>query len=494
MGETGFLNLPRELRDIIYKYYVLENGGYHFNYESGKLRAADRPVDLSLMYTCTTIASEMHGLALGSNIITFSTHFSESENLKAGRQNLLMNDHVRAQEYIIALTTSQDTLRIFRTPEVDADLYQKYPRFMQPLDQFEGQMLGAQWDGPGSKYREFLRYALKLLSEQPAFVETFANYRSGEMRPFLLSEFFSTNFDPWAILSEDEIVEIDQVLPAFTRRDLHLGTKHKNFWRRVKWHYSAASMVVHFFKSISHDIRLQIRKVILEEDRPSIACPECHAFGLIPFCLENPQLHVERRLNLWRNVLPTGSIEISRMVYPESESESSDEDTEIDDRIHSSDIGYAFGPWIEEALALPEAGMPFHSFSLVFDGNPNPDQSSEVFDMVKHNAAYQVAADEWFMQNSMEPTVRERKSNGHWRFEAFPQAIKDMIEGKSFIRCNFPLGNALDVKSILDKNEGYDLADWRAKFYRHYQPPYFKTLPPLPDWIDLRLEELLPEE
>lgn len=79
----SFLDLPRELRDIIYHHYVFELDGYHFDYETGKLRASNkRRIDLALEYTCRIVAKEMHHLALESNILHFST--VDIERVKAG--------------------------------------------------------------------------------------------------------------------------------------------------------------------------------------------------------------------------------------------------------------------------------------------------------------------------------------------------------------------------------------------------------------------------
>ena len=77
---VGFLSLPRELRDTIYLYYVIEWNGYHYQYESGKFRTSDgRRIELALMYTCTCVAKEMHHLALNNNVLHFSTVDTELE-------------------------------------------------------------------------------------------------------------------------------------------------------------------------------------------------------------------------------------------------------------------------------------------------------------------------------------------------------------------------------------------------------------------------------
>ena len=81
---TGFLDLPRELRDMIYHHYIFEPDGYHYDYESGKLRTSKKcRIYLALERTCKVVAQEMHHLALGSNVLHFWT--VDTERINAGR-------------------------------------------------------------------------------------------------------------------------------------------------------------------------------------------------------------------------------------------------------------------------------------------------------------------------------------------------------------------------------------------------------------------------
>ncbi|KAB5535347.1 hypothetical protein GE09DRAFT_1291459 [Coniochaeta sp. 2T2.1] len=84
-GQSCLLALPRELRDQIYREYILtDTEGYTYDFEAGKLRTADgSPIDLNLMYTCRLVAAEMAGLALKLQTITFSTIYSEDLRFRA---------------------------------------------------------------------------------------------------------------------------------------------------------------------------------------------------------------------------------------------------------------------------------------------------------------------------------------------------------------------------------------------------------------------------
>ena len=80
-------------------------------------------------------------------------------------------------------------------------------------------------------------------------------------------------------------------------------------------------------------------------------------FGMIPYCVENPALHVQRRVSVWRAVLPAGE---PGDVY------SWVKDDLATLRRHSNSISYhhtciAFKVWIEGAVALSASGMPAKS-------------------------------------------------------------------------------------------------------------------------------------
>ena len=57
------------------------------------------------------------------------------------------------------------------------------------------------------------------------------------------------------------------------------------------------------------------------------------------------------------------------------------------DCIESKMIMRAVCLWIAEAMILPSLGMPNGSFSLVIDGNPTPEASTKVFDIVLRDIA-----------------------------------------------------------------------------------------------------------
>ena len=84
--------LPRELREIIYEYYLIVEGGYAFNPDTDKLTTADNePIDLALSYTCKLAAVEMRNLGLKVNTINFFTVSISSGLLAAANRVRLAN-------------------------------------------------------------------------------------------------------------------------------------------------------------------------------------------------------------------------------------------------------------------------------------------------------------------------------------------------------------------------------------------------------------------
>ena len=132
LRNSAFLDVPREVRDIIYQHCVQEKDGYSFDFGSGKLRASRQPIDLALMYTCKTVAAEIRGLPLGTNTITFSTIYSESLRLRAGRFHKAMVKFANAKWWMLAVIT-RPLAAPLRTPELIAEILQKFPQFERDL-------------------------------------------------------------------------------------------------------------------------------------------------------------------------------------------------------------------------------------------------------------------------------------------------------------------------------------------------------------------------
>ncbi|KLO90375.1 Uncharacterized protein LW93_5837 [Fusarium fujikuroi] len=111
---TGLLGLPLELRDQIYYYYFKADGGYVSDGDK-MLQASGQAVQISLMLTCRSIASETRHLPFTLNTITFSTIY----RLDWRKRALVLNQI--AQYHVQLLLATVLRLRQLLTP----DMYEK---------------------------------------------------------------------------------------------------------------------------------------------------------------------------------------------------------------------------------------------------------------------------------------------------------------------------------------------------------------------------------
>jgi len=87
-AESRLLQLPRELRDEIYRIYLFAGDGYVYDFRAACLRMPDgNPIDLALMRTCQRVHDEMRGLALRLNTVIFSTLYADDLRTRAARWN-----------------------------------------------------------------------------------------------------------------------------------------------------------------------------------------------------------------------------------------------------------------------------------------------------------------------------------------------------------------------------------------------------------------------
>ncbi|KAL6720944.1 hypothetical protein ACLMJK_000044 [Lecanora helva] len=466
------------LRDMIYHYYVFEADGYHFDYNSCKLRAPEnRPINLALMYTCTTVATELQHLALKSIVVHFPTIDSEAERLHAGRfDRFLRNTGDYKDELLMFLDLSVDP------PCMDSDslakISLKYPEFaplLHPNPQWEEPYerqrqrrftvhyasASSSWGQADSLFREFRDYLIELLSKDPDFSDNriYSNRRlSPSCASFARSEHLFFSPDPWSIPTEHERARIS-TLEENPHRD-------NSFWKRVRWRFSATSAAIYFFKFISHTAGLGLRKVVLHEDRLSVAHPESHALGLIPFCSRWQELRVERRVNVWRVLMLAPNFGILEDLYRGYARGTCGDEDDYDIRnffnnVCTTRFSQECAKWITEAYALGSRGMPANSFSLTLDGDSAVDHSSQLFELVKQQAAWQVVR-----------ARLETLAPGHWRTlpniipgsDVFPQAVTDIIKGTSLIRCKFSTGDMYDAQQVLNDNKHIPLDHWYCDY------------------------------
>ncbi|KAF5024612.1 hypothetical protein F66182_3375 [Fusarium sp. NRRL 66182] len=122
---VNLVNLPTEIRLQIYRHYFKAPDGYVYDGTSDKLRTAgdNSPIELSLIYTCRSIANDTRHLPLRINTIHFSTLYREDWRSLAGCFNLVATYH-RVLEADFVLHLAQ-----FMTEDMHSQLHLEHPEF-----------------------------------------------------------------------------------------------------------------------------------------------------------------------------------------------------------------------------------------------------------------------------------------------------------------------------------------------------------------------------
>ncbi|KAK0744514.1 hypothetical protein B0T21DRAFT_280526 [Apiosordaria backusii] len=478
--QATLLLLPGELRNHIYREYLCAGteDGYVYDFEAGKLRTADhQPIELNLMYTCKRIAQEMRGLALSIHTVTFSTLYSRTLRTRAARWAYFVS---RFRGGI-----GWHAVRQAVPPEV--------------IRQVVGE--------------RSLVHAISCLHDRDAPEhEDFENFGP---RPFDwekrggLAAYLAIIKEPWRIPTEDELDTIGACLPTPAHR---APAALRDMWQDHpgKFRFSAAAAAIHFLSSLPANTRKYMRRICLREDRVSVAHPECHIRGLVPYCLENPALRIERRASLWTNLFQACAWGSAGGQFKDP----------FDWPFGLIDwMGHWGGPFgdVDEdlpadhatrpvALWMAEASHPDipDSVSLVLDGDPTRERSADVFrEAVQRDAAWQTAMERRFIDM---PTVlfnmREITAEHGWHVVRFPQLLLDINKPSSRIQCNFDPGQPWDddqiaeiistnkiaedalVPNLDDNGQPYPVypeAAWESE----RSDLFFATVSPLPPFRDL---------
>ncbi|KAI8716977.1 hypothetical protein NCS52_00992700 [Fusarium sp. LHS14.1] len=407
-SEANLLALPYEIREQIFQHYFKLDHGYFYDGESEKLVTADgQPIDLSLMYTCRSIADDTKHIPLSVNAITFSTVYRE-----------------------------------------DWGLAEKHP----------------------AEFTELIDKAL------PGWTDSHSP-----------DEFFDLTFDPWAIPSLSEVVTTADQLQAHrlwenlekwhhVEKDDTAGNRY-----REKLYFSAAAVAIRFLDWMPKHQRLQMRNIIINEDRLAVGCPEGHVLGLIPFCRENPRLRVEQRVNLWRNLLLRmgvpqmwGAIKLAELGHND----------EWDHKLDLYPVSSALASWGFHVMEVMGESMPAGTFSFVLDGDPDLNLSSDLFDTLVHPTVAWLKAYTECSSRGLFPEASQ--DIFYFPTAAYLEGIEPLLGGSSFLKTNFNVGQPWDYKKLAETQQDLPFSAWKAKYYQ--TGPTLDVSSPSINWINVRLE------
>ncbi|KAM0426122.1 hypothetical protein ACHAPT_008753 [Fusarium lateritium] len=456
-----FLTIPREFRCLVYRFYFKLEGGYVFNRDdpyNGKLTTADsHPINLSLMYVCRLITAETKA---DSAVNLFLKEFEDwAEHIDVFGSAELLKQAIRELSAV-----GFGIMPVIRRP------FRRYAS----LDQLQ------------STFHQAAAYTLSLLRQkEPARFQGFIKVIPGRFKPH---EFDDLRLDPWAIpspaklekighrLQDEEVWESlqewryppdqDQLrrgpngrLPWGVQLSETRSYLANNVCFREAFHFSAAAVAIRFLERLSPAHRLNLRRIVLHEDHISIGQPECHALGLVQFCRENPRLGVERYVSIWRNILheaqPPGFECLPEVV---------DDVTKGERKcgVHHGAMKDALGFWFGEALALADAGMPAGPFTLIVDGNPAINLSSEMFqDALQRILATELAYRRCF---NTDPGQPGEDHVGSWARRHLIRGMHHLNNQASIIRCNFNPVLSWDIDRMVEERREWPMEAWENEF------------------------------
>jgi hypothetical protein len=232
----------------------------------------------------------------------------------------------------------------------------------------------------------------------------------------------------WRITDPTDLEQVQEFLPPWPVKMNYTASK-KGYV--LKMYSSAAAVAIQFVEQLSSNMRSHLRSIVIQEDNQSVASPKTHAQGLIPFCIANPRLRIERRVDIWPTELVAESIPTN---FP----------------MHARYVVEEIATWIHEAKIVRQMGMPGKSFKLVLHG-PSKQASQRRSDAVMRAAIWQDGAAEIARREERRFTY-----NQHGIANDFVDVIKEMLRDEIPARFDAEPGELWDIDQVLREHYG----DW----------------------------------
>jgi hypothetical protein len=499
--QSPLFDLPQELRDLIYEFYAYEEDGYRYEYPARKLRPASGRA-LNLLYSCKTAAAELSSVLRRAPKITFSPVYSDPRHCRdmgyrglrsrAGRFECLL--HYARWTKLLMLRHSASCV----TPDILDEVMRRHPGagdgiFRSVFHPIQGNSLSLA-SSIYSRHHfaslcDAVQCALELASTHPDF-ESFIAKACGppqSMRiqgdlgraPFVQGSHWRVlSWKPvlWSMPSDAELTSMERLLtdpgtPAAFNAEYPEALRAYHDcaleYRRVKWYFSATTVAIDFLERLPREDRMRLRCLVLEEKCRSVANPECHAEGLIPFCRENKDLRITMTASIWTNMAPSIWVD-----YWGRHME--DEDGELSIEFYL----YTIVDWLHRTSNLTSIGMPPNAFSMLLEGSLP--ETLQIWDHLKQLAALKDVAALVRKRRKGEqifttvPRLRGLYSRGWNLPSSYPSAIRAIVRGESVIHFDGEAGELWDRDSMADARMHWSEGDWCIKDSRSldaYRPP-----------------------
>ncbi|KAM0237404.1 hypothetical protein ACHAP5_009034 [Fusarium lateritium] len=546
IAKASLLGLPQELRDKIYHDYFMVDGGYVYDGESDKLVQADgQPIDLSLRQSCHAIADETRDLPMSLNSIEFSTVYRKDWQQQANGIRWIVGFHrqltldmiVRLRRLVTADMYQQSSPEHkLHMPFVEDEIKQQLIWDVTRADMAEYRLSDASfriangtsglkrednlstwgWNATNMSSLRTAAHVLRLLAERHPveFTETLQQVLPSWDTSLSPLEFFDLTFAPWDIPSLPQITEVAEKLQLLEKVDTYAQWYQRDdessnntapkFQYRRKYLFSAASLAIRTLKRMAQRQRLSIRELIINEDRMSVAYSAVHPVGLIPFCKENPKLHIEHRVNLWRNLLIRTADPFCSQIAHEIETisdpyEDSDDDYDGDDvfddygskntsclphQAHRYTFGNQFFELLNHVPELLELGMPSEAYTFLLDGDPDLNFSTTSLTTIfKYAIAWSTINTDFVAKGLFAPPESHQYPFMTRKDSEDPVSVKNR---SSLVQCNFTLDQPWDINSIIEQ---YKIKRQADTYFRDARGrSWYDVATPVLNLWDLKLE------
>ncbi|KAM5367702.1 hypothetical protein ACJA88_011318 [Fusarium oxysporum] len=498
MTPKALTSLPSEIRQQIFKECLAVDGGYVYDVDADKLTNADgTAIDLSLLYTCRSIANDTRAMPLAVNTIRFSTVFRQDWRSLAGCFDLA------ATTYYVLETDFMFHLAHLITPGMFAQLELMCPGF-QALLKIE--LVGHETWIYHNNNPEIIFESDKLRpSVCKAQPEEFAKYVYKSLPHWIgkhpAQDFVKLKFNLWDIPSREQVANMLELLdigafvwdlaatwhyasvsfydhvgkgvphdrrsPEFENPDGLL--EHFTTRCREKLRFSATAAAIRFLKRLPINQRLLIRRLVLYEDLPSVHLPSRHTQGLIPLLKENPLLRVERHASVF-GCVASQRRDAVRVLINIEEGEEMLPRPKVLNRDFEANIYY----WLLDALAVVDSGLDTKRFTFVLEAGQYSDYCSELFQKViqteiSKSKAWKICLETGLLA-FLGPTRMDENTARYAKDPRFEKLIELLGNQTSSFRCDFNPGVPLDADTLVEDakvRHGEDISDKWVSDWRH---------------------------
>jgi len=492
----SFMDLPRELRDIVYEPYLPDTEST-YDAKTHKFTITSQGAnDMSLGFTCHTILEELLCRAFEVNL-TFHAAFVHTPR-ESDDQWVDDIGHILLYKEDIV----DEMARGFLTEAGEEEIAACYPQFQPILSAWrlnrDGTWFskGYDWGEAPSIYRDFIQHTLTVLAKHPDFAADDVDWTDalripsdGQTPSRNLLDLTNLQSKLWSIPTNGDFMHTVSISG--------FPTENTDYPNTIRYPFSAAAIAIRFLNFLPQGLRKQIQRLRLVENRTSIAHPECHMRGLIPFCIDMPKLRIERRVSIWKTASachhPYPWRNERRVYVREGRQEGKKKpkrnrriwpgwsnDPSFDDwwtaRLlpEGQSVTKAIAPWIIEADALESLGMPAGVCTLVFKGDTAlyPHLAHNMFNnVIQRDAAWQMAMNLMFTTENSDSSQIEwfskRRGLGYF-YEKFPVLLQQMTAGTGHFKCDFDLGVEQDARTVARGLPFYASPQWNW-LWRHHQ-------------------------